>query len=424
MDALERRERARQSVALVGVDAGKFHHAMVARDATGRDSKPLLFTTNREGFEAALHLIRLASNDATPASVLAGIEFAGVYGATFAHFLDALGYPVVSVLGATTKAWGQAVHGSRLKTDAKDATTIVDLVSHGRYTGYPFLKPAYAQLRFLSAGMRRLTLLRAGTINRLRSVLQSVWPEYETVFASFTTKKTPLRFLREYAGPQAFLAAPRREVLHTLRTISVRQHGVETYSALEQAARTTVAVRGTEQALATEIRQLVDLAETLGAQATALEHEMAVAMRELPEATALCTIPYVQTRMAATFLGAVGDVHAYESVNQVMRLAGLNLITRESGILKGTHRISKRGRPEIRHHAYLAALGLVKRDGHFRRQFDRLVQRNGGKKKKALVAISREVLRLMFAVARDRRAFTPDMPTPPEGRTPDDYPRP
>jgi transposase len=110
--------------------------------------------------------------------------------------------------------------------------------------------------------------------------------------------------------------------------------------------------------------------------------------------------------MAATFLGAVGDVHAYESAQQVLRLAGLNLITRESGILVGTHRISKRGRPEIRHHAYLIALGLVRRGGLFRKQYERAVARNGGKKKKALVAISRDVVCLMFSIAWNRRTFT------------------
>jgi transposase len=396
------------------VDAGKFHHALVARDARGRDSKPLLFATNREGFITALHRIRQASGGAAPGDVIVGIEFAGVYGATFAHYLAAEGYNVVSVLGATTKAWGKAVHGTPLKTDAKDAITIVDLVSHGRFSGYPFLRPEYAQLRLLATGARRLSVLRAAVINRLRSVLQSVWPEYESHFDSFAQRRTPLLFLAAFPGPEALLAATKRRSLTALQQCSQGQHGVEKLEELRQSAQDTVAIPGAEAALDTEILQLVAHANLLANHRDALDAKMAEVMRDLPEAAALRTIPFVSTRAAATFLGAIGDVQAYASVNQVLRLAGLNLITRESGILVGTHRISKRGRPEIRHAAYLTALGLVKEGGLFRDQYERAIKRNGGKKKKALVAISRDVVRLMFSIARDKRSFTK---TPPRRRT-------
>jgi transposase len=286
MDVVARREQAHAAVALAGVDAEKFHHAMVVRDARGRDAKPLLFPTTREGFDEALHLIRVVSNNAAPADVLVGIEFAGTCGATFAHYLDAAGYPIVSVLGATTKAWGRAIHGSLLKTDAKDATTIVDLVSHGRFTGYPFLRPEYAKLRVLTAGVRRLTLLRTATVNRLRSVLQSVWPEYETHFSAFTIKITPLRFLKEFPGPQALIAAPKRRVLKVLATLSRGYHGEEKYAALLHSARSTVAIPGAEQALATELQQLLALTHTLHANQLALEDEMVAVMSGMPDAAA------------------------------------------------------------------------------------------------------------------------------------------
>lgn len=413
MDVADRRERARTAVALVGVDAGKFHHALVVRDSRGRDSKPLQFATTREGFIAAIHRIRQASGGAAPGDVLVGIEFAGIYGATFAHYLAGQGYQVVSVLGATTKAWGKAIHGTPLKTDAKDAMTIVDLVSHGRFSGYPFLRPEYAQLRLLAAGARRLSVVRAAVINRLRGVLQGVWPEYESHFDSFAQKRTPLSFLAEFPGPEALLAATKRRSLRVLEQCSQGQHGAQKLDELRQSAVDTVAIPGAEAVLTTEILQLVAHANLLAEHREALDHKMAEVMLRLPEAAALCTIPFVSTRVAATFLGAIGDVQAYASVNQVLRLAGLNLITRESGILVGTHHISKRGRPEIRRAAYLTALGLVHEGGLFRDQYEQALKRNGGKKKKALVAISRDVVRLMFSIARDRRSFTR---TPPRAR--------
>ncbi len=405
MDAAAQRLRAQCALAVVGVDAGKFHHALVVRGRDSRDSKPLIFPTTRAGFEQALAYIRAGSADADPGSVLVGIEFAGSYGATFAFFLDTHGYPVVSVLGNATKAWAKAVHGTPLKTDAKDAITIVDLVSHGRFAGYPFLKPVYAELRVLTAGIRRVVRLRGGAVNTLRSVLQSVWPEYETHFTSFTQTVTPLRLLAKYPGPVAFQAAPRRTVLAALKSFSRGYFGTDQYDILRASAEQTVAIPGTETILQTQVTQLIHLIAVYDEQIEVLEAAMATAMQNLPEAQALLTIPRVSVRSVGLFLGAIGDPRAYEAPEQVLRLAGLNLMTKESGIQRGTHRISKRGRSEVRQQVYLLALGMVQKDMVYHAAYQAMIARNGGRKKKALVAISRRVLALMFSIARDRRPF-------------------
>src|SRR5690606_25592711 len=77
---------------------------------------------------AAAAILAAAGPGATPPKVLVGIEFAGTYGFTFAHFLHQQGFPVVSVLPAHTKKWKEVVHNQNLKTDAKDDVGITDLV--------------------------------------------------------------------------------------------------------------------------------------------------------------------------------------------------------------------------------------------------------------------------------------------------------
>jgi transposase len=425
VDAADKRLLAKRAVALVGVDAGKFHHALVVRHADSRDSKPLIFPTNRAGFEEAAAFISAISRGASPCEVLVGIEFAGSYGATFAHYLDGLGFTVVSVLGAATKAWSRAVHGTPLKTDAKDAATIVDLVSHGRFTGYPFLKPVFAELRYLSSGVRRLVTLRASAINRLRAVLQHVWPEFEHHFRDFAHAVTPMQLLLEYPGPNAFASAPRRKVLARLAALSRGQHDETFYNEVLASADRTVAIQGTEQAHRTQLVQLVELVRFYDRQIEELFETIGQVAAPLPEAEALVTIPRINVRSAGMFLGAIGDPQSYEAGEQVLRLAGLNLITKESGVQKGANRISKRGRSEIRRQMYLIALGMIQKRGVFRDEYVAMVARNGGKKKKALVAISRRALRLMFSIARDRRPFTPEGPgegIPSPYRTPEEPP--
>jgi transposase len=409
MNAYQKRQQAQTAAAVVGVDAGKFKHALVVRPRGGEDSKAFVFETTREGFEGAVERIRAAADGAAAAEILVGIEFAGVYGFTLAHYLHQQGFRVVSVLAAHTKKWKEVTHGQALKTDPKDAQTITDLVSQGQYVAFPFLKTAYAELRYLVSARDRLSLLRNGAINRLRSALQTVFPEFERIFKA-VDKPTAMAILNAFPGPGDLLAAPRRRVLKILREVSRGHLREETYDALVRAARHSVALPGEQKALKGEIRlQLAQIA-FYQEQMKVLEQHMAEAMRDLPEAECLMTIPGVAPVSAAIFLGLIGDPQAYESSRQVLRLAGLALVESSSGLHRGQPRVSKRGRPLLRKQAFMLALRSVRRDGIFREQFEAMLERNGGKRKKAVVSLSRYMLRLMFSVAKERRHYTAEAP--------------
>lgn len=412
MTGYEKRARAQGAAAVVGIDAGKFEHAMVVRPRGGRDTKPLLFRTSREGFEKAVEAILAAAGpDATPPDVLVGIEFAGTYGFTFAHFLHQQGFPVVSVLPAHTKKWKEVVHNQNLKTDAKDAVGITDLVAQGHFVSFPFLDSVYADLRYLVSTRERLSLLRRGAITRLKATLEVVFPEYERIFVQIT-KPTALAVLKKYPCPDALLAAPKRQVMKLLRETSRNHLGVARYDELIAAAKATLALTGTHRVLKDEVPMLIELIETYVRQIAQVETLMAEALDRTPEAPYLLSIPGVAPVTAAVFLGSIGDPAAYDSSKQVLRVAGLTLVERSSGLLKGQKRISKRGRPVFRRHAYIFAVRSVQKDGIFRAEYEALCARNGGHKIAALTAISRSALKLMFSIARDRRMYSAEAPRP------------
>ncbi len=113
---------------------------------------------------------------------------------------------------------------------------------------------------------------------------------------------------------------------------------------------------------------------------------------------------------AAVMLGSIRDPWADESGAQILRVAGLSLAERSSGILRGTKRISKRGQPLLRRAAYMFAVRSITEGGLFRAEHQALCQRNGGQKLKAVVAVMRSWLRLMYSVACARRLFTAEPP--------------
>lgn len=409
MISFPRRERAQQALAVVGVDAGKFSHTLVVRPRGQPDSRPFSFPTTRPGFEAAVAFLRQQAPGAEFTKILVGIEFAGNYGFTFAHFLSQLGFPVVSVLPAHTKRWKDVAHNQPLKTDAKDAGTITDLLAQGHFVRFPFLAPAYADLRYLVAARERLSLLRRGAMTQLRSLLQVVFPEFEAIFP-LLTKKTPFAILRAFPTPEDLLKAPKAKVLRVLHSASRGHLGAETYERLIVAAKATLGLPGAQGRLRQEIGLVLERLALFETQIKSLETAMVDALQGVPETPYLLSIPKVAPVTAAAFLGSIGDPRAYESSAQILRVAGLTLIERSSGILRGTKRISKRGRPLLRQAAYMFAVRSITKGGLFRAEYEALCQRNGGQKMKAVVAVMRSGLRLLYSVARDRRAFTAEPP--------------
>jgi len=409
MISFPKRERAQRAAACVGVDAGKFAHTLVVRPTGRPDSKPCTFPTTRAGFEQAVAFVRQQVPGASPANILVGIEFAGNYGFTFAHYLRELGFPIVSVLAAHTKRWKDVAHNQPLKTDAKDAGTITDLLAQGHFVGFPFLEPAYADLRYLVTARERLAVLRRGAITQLRALLQVVFPEYETIFP-LVSQRTAVLLLRAFPGPQQLLAAPKAKVLRVLRAGSRGHLGAEIYERLVGAARATLGLPGAQVRLRQEIVLTLDRLALFEHQIRALEVELVAALEAVPETPYLLSIPKVAAVTAAVFLGSIGDPRAYDAGAQILRVAGLSLVERSSGVLHGTKRISKRGRPLLRAAAYLFAVRSITKGGLFRADYEALCARNGGQKLKAIVAVMRSGLQLLYSIARDRRRFTVEPP--------------
>lgn len=340
--------------------------------------------------------------------MLVGIEFAGVYGFTLAHYLDQLGYRVVSVLPAHTKRWKEVVHGQALKTDEKDAANITDLVAQGRYATFPFLEPIYAELRYLVRDRDTLVRLINRTVAQLKSRLQIVFPEFESVFRDFS-KKTPLAVLDAFPTASAILEASPGRILRLLKKTSRGQCGTDTRDALVAAARASVSLPGADPA-GRQIRRLIRRMRLYRKQQAEVEREMEKALRRTPEGPHLLTVPMCAPVTASVFLGLVGNPRAYESSRQIVNLAGLHLTSDQSGTRRGLVRVSKRGKPALRRHLYMFTMRNVRGDGMFREDFLRLTQVEGRPKKEAIVILERKATRLLFSIANERRDYTAEAP--------------
>ena len=127
-------------------------------------------------------------------------------------------------------------------------------------------------------------------------------------------------------------------------------------------------------------------------------------LKEIPYSHSILSIKGIGKVTAAGLIGEVGDFREFGTISEITKLAGLDLFEISSGKHKGRRRISKRGRPLMRKLLYFAAINVVRINGILHEPYQQMLS-NGMPKVKALIAIARKLLRIIFALARDNTAY-------------------
>lgn len=396
---------ARRFAVHVGVDTGKAFHKLVARGPDGRRKPPFKVLVNRKGFDDVHAHLREMFPDHSPADFLIGLEFAGHHGYTFAHFLVGKGYRVVSVLPAHTKKAKELEDNSPLKSDDKDARLICKLTGDGVFVPFPFLDTPYVELKVLVTQRHRLTVEQTRFRNRLQTILDLVWPEFLGHFANLT-KRTPLAILERWPLPQDIIAASPETVLRLVKKVSRNHIKPTKVRALLASARETVGLVDGADQRRHEMKDLFARWRLVRRQLEELDTQIAALVELCPEAERLMTVPEIGTLCAATIVAELGTPDSYEHPAQVLKLAGMNLVGRDSGLsVSGRRWQSKRGRPMLRRQLFLLAGRWSSSRGLMRSEYVALKERNGNCKTKAVAAIARKIVPVLFHVMKSGEGF-------------------
>lgn len=122
----------------------------------------------------------------------------------------------------------------------------------------------------------------------------------------------------------------------------------------------------------------------------------------------LCSLPGIGILTAATVLAETNGFDLIRNKRQLTSYAGLDVKEKQSGTsVKGKPSISKKGNRSLRKAMHLPALTLIRHDEHFKSIFVRLVSRHGIKMK-AVVAIQRKLLELMFTLFKSGKMYQKD----------------
>jgi len=249
----------------------------------------------------------------------------------------------------------------------------------------------------------RQTKERTALLNQLQQFVFLIFPEFTRVIKTIFSK-TALHILKKYTTPAKICSVNIEKLGEEMKRWSMGKFGKEHATALINCAKTTIGIQEGLDGLVMDIQHALIQLEMVDSLIAELEHEMATTLQRIPYSRKLLSIKGLGIATVAGLIGEVGDFTKFTTQSEIAKLAGLDLYEVSSGKRQGQRRISKRGRSLLRKILYYAAMHTIRKNGIMHDYYQRLIGR-GMKRIMALVAVSRKLLRIIFAIVRDDTEF-------------------
>jgi len=384
------------------LDIGKNIQYGYFRAPNGNDVKPFAFYNSKKSYNVFWGKLCQFQKQQGLEQIVIGFESTGPYAEPLFHFLRKKPVKLVQVNPVHTKRIKELTGNSPNKTDKKDPRVIADVISLGHALTLVVPEGPAAELRRLTQARQRAIKTRTSMINQLQHLIFVIFPEFLKVLKIST--KTARYLIKYYTSPEKICALGLDSVSQILKKVSRGKLGQDRAKQLHEAARDSVGISEGKQSIVFEIEHLVGMIEAEDQFIDSLEKQLCAYLQQIPYSQNILSIKGLAEVSVAGLIGEVADFNKFDTISEVMKLAGLDLYEISSGNHRGQRRISKRGRPLMRKLLFFAAINAVKSNGIMHETYQRMLGR-GMLKVKALVAISRKLLGLIFAIVRDNTKY-------------------
>lgn len=391
---------------LATVDISKATNVGYYRCPDGVEAKPFEFWNNGQGFNTFWHRIFKAKEAHNLDEIVVGFESTGSYGEPLLHYLRKRGIKLVQVNPMHTKRVKELQGNSPNKTDQKDPKVIADIIELGHALTVVVPEGAQAELRRLTQARERSIQRRTALFNQLQDIVFIIFPEFSQVMKDVKTKSAQY-LLKFYPTPQSIVRYGLESLAFTLRKISRGKLNKERAKRLYEAASESVGIKEGQESILFEIKEILANIETSERFITEVEGHISHHLKQVPYSKFILSIKGIKEITVAGIIGEVGDFSKFDTIAEIEKLAGLNLFEISSGKYKGNRRISKRGRPLMRKLLYFASLNVVRKGGIMHEYYHKCLKR-GMVKMKALIAVARKLLGVIFALVRDHSEYIED----------------
>jgi transposase len=389
----------------LGIDVSKETFDACCISATGERLFNLSASMDRKGFG---ELIKQLSTLSIPKEfVLVGMESTACYHINLYSFLVSLGYSVM-VINPLLISNFVKLQLRKTKTDKKDAYVIAQFLLLNRDSlSQTILSSDISDLRDLSRQRESLVDQMSSTKSEIKRLLTITFPELEHISGIFT--KSMLRLLCQYPSAASIKQARRSKIAKVLIPGS---YGKQTDVSVDRILKAAQVSVGTSSAtkeiiLRQKASLLIQLEEHLQELTDILIELCQDKMRG--DMDILTSMKGIGEKTAVNFLIEMGgDIKQFESHKKVIAMAGLDPALYQSGKIDRKGRISKRGNRHLRRVIWLMTTKVIQFNERFKQYYLKRIK-DGLPYKKAVLATAHKLIRVMFAMLRNKTLFDPRM---------------
>jgi len=281
--------------------------------------------------------------------------------------------------------------------DSKAAAIIGRLHLDGASVEWLLPEKAQRELRAAIKTMEMYDDAYYRNINRLESLLARHWPEVTRHLK--LTSATLLELLITFGSPDRVAAEPEKAA-ELMRRVGRSNLLLEKIDKVVESAQQSMGVSCIEE----ERRHLIELcreARRLQQEAMAAQKRVERLTRDTESVNAM--VDAIGKKTAAVLHSELGDVSRYDNAGCYVKSMGLNLKEHSSGKHKGKLKITKRGSGTVRMYLYMAVLRLIQKNFIVQAWYQCKIERDGGTKMKAIVAVMRKLARALWHVGQGKR---------------------
>jgi transposase len=387
------------------MDIGSESHSVAFLNKAGvLLSKHSKIYNNRAGFDFLLERINECKRRHGFGSIHVGFEPTGHYWCTVVHYLRLHGVDAHFIKTTSLKHQREIDDSSPSKDDDRDAVELGMLLREGKYLDSAIPEGIYLELRRLGKLRQQIMESKTATILRMGGFLDMYFPGLRDVFWSLDAKGL-WKLLREAPFPMD-VQQMGQDRLRELLSRSSRRRGTiaEKVAMVLRLSQEGIALEPTAST-GVELTSYLDLLESYAGQLKTVEKEMGRVIQDNEFCDLLVSIPGVGVVTVATFIGELGNPANFNHPNEIVSFCGLDPSERSSGQYKSGFRISKKGRYLMRTMVYYMGMRVIRWNKAFKQWYERKMKKGGLKKKEAMIAVCIKLIRIIFAMFRDRQAF-------------------
>ena len=414
---VEKRQRIKKKTLIVGLDIGSEFNAMALMSKEGEifGEYPKVYNS-RQGFNYFVEIIEKMKAKKGLREVLIGLEPTGHYWRKIAFFAKERGYQVQFIRTTALKHQRELDESSSAKSDKKDALTIGNITREGKYIDTVIADDIFRQLRTLSKVREKVLRQSVSSQNTLSAVIDDYFPELKKIFSSMKIRSL-WALLKSAPFPQDVLKFKISTITEMLSKSSRRRStAAQKARKLFEAAKESIGLKQVGEADRFRLTYFLEEVIRYEMRLKEITLQMKRLLERVPCSQFLLSIPGVGPLSAAVFLGELGNPEHFTHPKQNIKYSGYDPQERDSGNRIGRKMISKKGRWLLRKILFFMSMKVVQECDFFQEYYQRKLENENRfgqrlKKKEAICAVTIKLIKVIFALLRDKRRYDEQAPS-------------